>query len=343
MRIYDPEGYVVLMQMAAVDLEPLLKEKQDKVNAQQLRSNEALRAMNAYLNKGGQENGPGHQELYQRYMEENHKLLELQKEKKELQDKYDIARSQSGAMYEGWTFQGIGSNRFSDSYIGQIVSQGRAYPNQIQGDCGVCSMVNLANQQGGNYTEKSGLAIGFDCYSYKDPDSVFSLKKKEKRIYSNGGTSLFSQKQILNRLGYKAEMHDHGLEFDRIVSSVEQGMSVNINLCADDLQSGSKIAPRISIGKFVPRFLNEPANHAVVVAGIVKNPQGQAMGIILNDTGGHAGSTSSIYISKDKYEDMRRYTNNFSSIVCTGKKETRCLNEVVSWLQQQPYLQWLWQ
>ncbi|MGN0313262.1 MAG: hypothetical protein ACI4EG_00575 [Fusicatenibacter sp.] len=196
-----------------------------------------------------------------------------------------------------------------DSYQQLIRAQGVAYPNLVINNCGVCTMVNLANQQGASYTEKSGLAMGYGNYSH------------EKTATGSGWTSLDQQKNILSALGFQGEMKYSGLSFDELTKEITAGHSVSINCFSKDLPEGDKIAPRSNKIFSNSKLRPAKANHAVTVAGLVKDSNGNYTGVLINDTGRAGGIHDSIlYLSKDKYEDMRNNTLGFSSIVCTGRR-----------------------
>ena len=97
---------------------------------------------------------------------------------------------------------------------------------------------------------------------------------------------------------------------------------MSVNVYGGDLNSGEKIAKRN--GGFLPGIFGKnkiAANHAVTIAGLTENSNGEAIGFFVNDTGGYGGTNNpSIYISKAKYEQMLKRTSYISSVACTGRR-----------------------
>ena len=225
--------------------------------------------------------------------------------------------------FKEMTFRSPGGKSFTDTFSELINEQGAAYPDEIVNDCGVCTMGNMANQHGGKFTEKSGLSAGFGEYNYTQITDEMSPDEKAYALDHNGLTSLDSQANILNKMGYEAVKYENGASFDDIVDHISKGNSMSLNLYGRDLNSGSDIAKRP--GRIAAALSGQqsvlPANHAVTIAGLAVNQSGNPIGFFVNDTGGYGGKNNpSIFVSKAKYDQMLKRTAGISSIVCTGKK-----------------------
>lgn len=248
---------------------------------------------------------------------------ELAKKRQAIQDEIKAAQSQAKTLEENkmflkrlmgdnkdtYTITTVNGKGIFDAYQGVITQQGKAYPDKVINDCGVCSMVNLANQQGAAFTEKSGLALGYGNYAHGNTAA------------DSGWTNLQGQKNILSALGYEGQMKVSGLTFEDLTDKISQGHGVSLNVFSDDLCSGDTIKRNSKLSFFGVKMTPTDANHAVTVAAVVKDKAGNCTGILINDTGGGAGKNNPIiYISKSKYEQMRSNTAGFSSIICTGRR-----------------------
>ena len=248
---------------------------------------------------------------------------QLRSQKSYLESLKNEASAEVSDEFKGMSFISPGGKPFSDTFSELINEQGAAYPNEIINDCGVCTMGNLANQHGGKYTEKSGLATGFGEYDYTQITDDMLPDEKIYALEHNGLTSLDSQVNILNKMGCEAVKYENGASFDDIVANISKGNSMSLNLYGQDLNSGSNIAMRPGRTAAALRGQRSvlPANHAVTIAGLAINPSGKPIGFFVNDTGGYGGKNNpSIFVSKAKYTQMLRRTVGISSIVCTGKK-----------------------
>ena len=247
----------------------------------------------------------------------------LRSKKGYLESLKNEASAEVSNEFKEMTFRSPGGKSFTDTFSELINEQGAAYPDEIVNDCGVCTMGNMANQHGGKFTEKSGLSTGFGEYSYTQITDEMSPDEKAYALDHNGLTSLDSQANILNKMGYEAVKYENGASFDDIVDNISKGNSMSLNLYGRDLNSGSDIAKRpgrIAAALSGQQFVL-PANHAVTIAGLAVNPSGKPIGFFVNDTGGYGGKNNpSIFVSKAKYDQMLKRTAGISSIVCTGKK-----------------------
>ena len=224
---------------------------------------------------------------------------------------------------KGMTFKSPNGKSFYDTYSDLISQQGTVYPDEIRNDCGICAMGNLANQQGGNFTEESSLLIAKGEYDYYQITDEMSPKKKEFARKQNGLTSLKQRANILNKMGYEAIKYARGIRFDEIVEHISKGHSVSISLYGDDLRCGAGIVERPSILTvfFSGGEAVMAADHTVIITGVAVNPSGEPVGFFVNDTGNYGGTNNPfIFISKEKYKKMLKETPNMDAIVCTGKK-----------------------
>ena len=247
----------------------------------------------------------------------------LRSKKGYLESLKNEASAEVSNEFKEMTFRSPGGKSFTDTFSELINEQGAAYPDEIVNDCGVCTMGNMANQHGGKFTEKSGLSTGFGEYNYTQITDEMSPDEKAYALDHNGLTSLDSQANILNKMGYEAVKYENGASFDDIVDNISKGNSMSLNLYGRDLNSGSDIAKRP--GRIAAALSGQqsvlPANHAVTIAGLAVNPSGKPIGFFVNDTGGYGGKNNpSIFVSKAKYDQMLKRTAGISSIVCTGKK-----------------------
>ena len=264
-----------------------------------------------------------YRELVENLQNSKDQSNQLRSQKSYLESLKNEASAEVSDEFKGMSFISPIGKPFSDTFSELINEQGAAYPNEIINDCGVCTMGNLANQHGGKYTEKSGLAAGFGEYDYTQITDDMLPDEKIYALKHNGLTSLDSQANILNKMGCEAVKYENGASFDDIVANISKGNSMSLNLYGRDLNSGSDIAKRP--GRIAAALSSQqsalPANHAVTIAGLAINPSGKPIGFFVNDTGGYGGKNNpSIFVSKAKYTQMLRRTVGISSIVCTGKK-----------------------
>ena len=268
-------------------------------------------------------NDSKYRELVENLQNTKDQSNQLRSQKSYLESLKNEASAEVSDEFKGMSFISPIGKPFSDTFSELINEQGVAYPNEIINDCGVCTMGNLANQHGGKYTEKRGLAAGFGEYDYTQITDDMLPDEKIYALKHNGLTSLDSQANILNKMGCEAVKYENGASFDDIVANISKGNSMSLNLYGRDLNSGSDIAKRP--GRIAAALSGQqsvlPANHAVTIAGLAINPSGKPIGFFVNDTGGYGGKNNpSIFVSKAKYTQMLRRTVGISSIVCTGKK-----------------------
>ena len=264
-----------------------------------------------------------YRELVENLQNTRDQLNQLRSKKGYLEALKNEASAEVSDEFKGMTFRSPGGKPFTETFSELINEQGAAYPNEIVNDCGVCTMGNMANQHGGKFTEKSGLSTGFGEYDYTQITDAMSPDEKAYALDHNGLTSLDSQANILNKMGYEAVKYENGASFDDIVDHISKGDSMSLNLYGRDLNSGSDIVKRP--GRIAAALCGQqsvlPANHAVTIAGLAVNPSGKPVGFFVNDTGGYGGKNNpSIFVSKAKYDQMLKRTAGISSIVCTGKK-----------------------
>ena len=268
-------------------------------------------------------NDSKYRELVENLQNARDQSNQLRSQKGYLESLKNEANAEVSDEFKGMTFRSPAGKPFTDTFSELINEQGVAYPDEIVNDCGVCTMGNMANQHGGKFTEKSGLSTGFGEYDYTQITDEMSPDEKAYALDHNGLTSLDSQANILNKMGYEAVKYENGASFDDIVDNISKGNSMSLNLYGRDLNSGSDIAKRP--GRIAAALSGQqsvlPANHAVTIAGLAVNPSGKPIGFFVNDTGGYGGkNNSSIFVSKAKYNQMLKRTAGISSIVCTGKK-----------------------
>ena len=321
----DNTGYQIAMnemskdleeQVATVDL--AIAENDTAVKA----AEEALRNYSPEMETSPLSNTK-YRELVENLQSTRGQSNQLRSQKGYLESLKKEASAEVSDEFKGVSFKSPGGKSFNDTFSELINEQGVAYPNEIVNDCGVCTMGNMANQHGGKFTEKSGLSTGFGEYDYTQITDDMSPDEKAYALKHNGLTSLDSQVNILNKMGYEAVKYESGATFEDIVANISKGNSMSLNLYGRDLNSGSNIAKRP--GRIAAALRGQksvlPANHAVTIAGLAVNPSGKPIGFFVNDTGGYGGKNNpSIFISKAKYAQMLRRTAGISSIICTGKK-----------------------
>jgi hypothetical protein len=321
----DETGYQIAMNEMSKDLE---KQSTDidlaiaENDAAVKVAEEALRNYNPEMETSPLSDSK-YRELVENLQNTRDQSNQLRSQKGYLESLKNEASAEVSDEFKGMTFRSPGGKPFTDTFSELINEQGAAYPDEIVNDCGVCTMGNMANQHGGKFTEKSGLSTGFGEYDYTQITDEMSPDEKAYALDHNGLTSLDSQANILNKMGYEAVKYENGASFDDIVDNISKGNSMSLNLYGRDLNSGSDIAKRP--GRIAAALSGQqsvlPANHAVTIAGLAVNPSGKPIGFFVNDTGGYGGKNNpSIFVSKTKYDQMLKRTAGISSIVCTGKK-----------------------
>ena len=321
----DETGYQIAMNEMSKDLE---KQSTDidlaiaENDAAVKVAEEALRNYNPEMETSPLSDSK-YRELVENLQNTRDQSNQLRSQKGYLESLKNEASAEVSDEFKGMTFRSPSGKPFTDTFSELINEQGAAYPDEIVNDCGVCTMGNMANQHGGKFTEKSGLSTGFGEYDYTQITDEMSPDEKAYALDHNGLTSLDSQANILNKMGYEAVKYENGASFDDIVDNISKGNSMSLNLYGRDLNSGSDIAKRP--GRIAAALSGQqsvlPANHAVTIAGLAVNPSGKPIGFFVNDTGGYGGKNNpSIFVSKTKYDQMLKRTAGISSIVCTGKK-----------------------
>jgi hypothetical protein len=141
-----------------------------------------------------------------------------------------------------------------------------------QGTCGLCSVQDIANQYDLPISENDIVKFAAEhhlCDTHGKPDD-------------QGGTTLETQAQLLADMGIMA-LPQKGMTVDQLASTFESGHKVIIEVNAGVLFQG--VLPDNVCANAVGTNPNEP-NHAIVVTGIVRDPQtGAVIGIYVNDSG----------------------------------------------------------
>lgn len=223
-------------------------------------------------------------------------------------------------------FKGMGDSAFDAAYDPFFtVKQGNSVPG-YQGTCGIISSCNMVNQQtGARMTEADGVAE-FEA---------------AKICAESGGTAMVHREAFIR----SKNLHFEGLEEDWMEENEEMccpdlaemarrfsaGESIMIGLKAEDLQQEGlsnrevdlmlqiEICLRLEADpnsvpyeEVMDAFHPELGNHMVTVAGFSYDHDGEVEGLWLSDTGGWAGITNRIFVSTEKYDQMREMTRGFS-------------------------------
>ena len=142
----------------------------------------------------------------------------------------------------------------------------------FEGTCGLCSVQDIANQYGLPITEDEIVqfaAAHHLCDTHGTPDDC-------------GGTTIDTQAQLLADMGIMA-MPQKGMSVEQLASTFEEGHKIIIEVNAGILFQG--VLPDDICARAVGKNPHE-ANHAIVVTGIVRDPQtGAVVGIYVNDSG----------------------------------------------------------
>jgi len=147
----------------------------------------------------------------------------------------------------------------------------------FQGTCGLCSVQDVLNQFGIDVNENSVVHFANDhhlCSADGPPDAC-------------GGTSIFTQAEILNDYQIHAQPFQGGT-LEQLAHEFEQGHKVIIETNAGELFQGILLDSTCAqvVGPDPHAY-----NHAVVITGVVRDPQtGAIVGMFINDTGANLGA-----------------------------------------------------
>ncbi len=142
----------------------------------------------------------------------------------------------------------------------------------FEGTCGLCSVQDIANQYGLPITEDEMVQFA----------AAHHLCETHGAAEDCGGTTLETQTQLLADMGIMAMPHK-SMSVEELASTFEKGHKVIIEVNAGVLFQG--VLPEDVCARAVGSNPSE-ANHAIVVTGIVRDPQtGEVVGIYINDTG----------------------------------------------------------
>ncbi|MCI8854197.1 MAG: hypothetical protein HFI32_11985 [Lachnospiraceae bacterium] len=317
----DTQGYQLAMNELGKDLGTEMQALDQAIIQKNSEVDQAAAALRENYDATNGQANEQYRQLASNLQEAQQSVRDLKKQRAYLGDLQQEAYSSVPEELRGCTFRSAGGGTFSDTYEGMITQQGAAYPDHILNDCGVCTMANLANQKGSLYTEESALAKAVGNYEYIPITEGMSREEYAYALQRNGLTSISGQGRILESMGYEAELFFQGAGFDEIVDRISRGHSMSLNLYGEDLKSGETIAARQRRGWFLGDMVHAGANHAVTIAGLAEDADGTCRGFFVNDTGGYGGENNpSIYISREKYEQMLSYTDGISSVACRGRK-----------------------
>ena len=145
------------------------------------------------------------------------------------------------------------------------------------GTCGLCSVQDVADQFGLNLTENDVVRFAAEhhlCSTEGTPDQ-------------RGGTDIYTQAELLNDMHIEAQPAQH-MTIDELAAEFESGHKVILETNAGELFQG--ILPDSVCAQAVgpdPHAFN----HAVVLTGVVRDPQtGAVVGVFINDTGANLGA-----------------------------------------------------
>jgi hypothetical protein len=142
----------------------------------------------------------------------------------------------------------------------------------FKGTCGLCSVQDVADQFGLNVTEN-------DVVHYAKDHNLCSTDGPPEDC---GGTDIFTQAQILSDMHIMAQPFQH-MSVDDLAKELESGHKIILEVNAGELFQG--ILPDNICAQVVGPDPHA-YNHAIVVTGVVHDPQtGQVIGVYINDTG----------------------------------------------------------
>jgi len=147
----------------------------------------------------------------------------------------------------------------------------------FKGTCGLCSIQDVVDQYGLNMTENDVVHFAAEhhlCVTDGPPDQC-------------GGTDIYTQAEMLTDMHIMAQPYPH-MTVDELASEFEAGHKIIIEANAGELFQG--ILPDSvcaqALGPDPHAF-----NHAVVITGVVRDPQtGAVVGVFINDTGANLGA-----------------------------------------------------
>lgn len=147
----------------------------------------------------------------------------------------------------------------------------------FKGTCGLCSVQDVADQFGLNVTENDVVHFAADhhlCSTDGPPDQC-------------GGTDIYTQAELLTDMHIMAQPAQ-GMSIDELAAQFEEGHKIILETNAGELFQG--ILPDSVCAQAVGPDPHA-YNHAVVVTGVVRDPQtGAVVGIFINDTGANLGA-----------------------------------------------------
>lgn len=147
----------------------------------------------------------------------------------------------------------------------------------FKGTCGLCSVQDVADQFGLNLTEN-------DVVHYASDHHLCSTEGPPEDC---GGTDIYTQAQILSDMHIMAQPFQH-MTVEELAGEIEAGHKIILETNAGELFQG--ILPDSVCAQAVgpdPHAFN----HAVVVTGVVRDPQtGAVVGVFINDTGANLGA-----------------------------------------------------
>ena len=219
------------------------------------------------------------------------------------------------------SFRGFnGNNDFDDAFASFNTDvQGNKDPN-IQGDCGIISSQNVANQQLGTHgSELDGINHMRNLHDENGNSRLDETGKPSE----NGATGFDDRKAFLNSKGIDIEDQPskplHRIDLNDMSSRFQNGDSCMLRIKGSDL-SQPELANRTervynpNSGK-IENVKNNFSNHSVTVAGFTHDDKGNCTGIYVNDTGRFTPSNR-VYISADKFNQMQKNTKGFGVEYC---------------------------
>lgn len=236
------------------------------------------------------------------------KLLDVQaaleRARSDSGDLWNEANDLNRQYHANTTFVGVRGKQLIDCMTSMIPRQGRAVKN-FKGTCGCCCIAEAIELLGGSATEAEIIEFArkYKLCNDKKIKDEYSAKKKERIMVQNGGTSIESQKEILNRLGYQCEP-----KFDQSVDDIYQqllaGKVAMVGVNHHDLYpKGTK---KRSL------FAANSTDHMVMVTSIELDESGKPCGLWVHDTGGFNKERTEVYCGK---KDFKKWMKAVGSVV----------------------------
>lgn len=197
-----------------------------------------------------------------------------------------------------------GSSDFVGAYEPFITHRQGYEFDDVRGCCGIGSTESIVNEQLGS---RHGWAYGIDEYLNKKRTSY---RMDCKWWNSNGSTKAITICRTLREHGLDAKV-DYEITPERIVELKRQGHSLGMGILAQDLE-GPGLAPRQANDVNAMK-----ANHAVTIAGVSLDKDGNPKVVWINDTGGWLSdgrlSSNRIPIGVEKFALMQQQTVGFAA------------------------------